>query len=150
MAMAKRFDPRFAGLAVAAALAAALALSVQPAHAAEQAAETRLERLIHESLRAGGPLFTAEERAAIERKCGYAPGSWDGFDANIANGVFHCDNGRRLDDRESRALIAAAAPRIERRVSAVMRRPEITAAISEVARAAAEQALREMRERHGR
>ena len=151
MATAKqvRFDFRIAALAAAAALAVALALASSPAAATEGEAEARLEQLIHEGLREGGPFFEADERAMIERKCGYAPGSWDGFDANISNGVFHCSNGRRLDDGETRAMIARAAPRIERRVDGVMRRPEIRAAISRIAEQAAAEALRELGERRG-
>src|SRR5688500_18469543 len=97
-----RLDLRLAALIAAVALAAAIAFSADSA-AAEARAEARLSQLIHDAIRAGGPLFDAGERAAIERKCGYAPGSWDGIDVNMSNGVFHCTNGRRLEDAETRA-----------------------------------------------
>ena len=111
--------------------------------------EDSLSRLINRELRAGGPFFTADERAMIERKCGYAPGQWDGFDANISNGVFHCRNGRRVDDPELRAMLHAASPRISRRVEAVMANPEIAAAIDRIAREATERALRQVRAHRG-
>ena len=134
-----RLDLRLAALIAAAALAAAIAFSADPAAAADRRGEAQLSQLIHDAIRAGGPLFDAEERAAIERKCGYAPGSWDGFDANISNGVFHCSNGRRLDDAETRAMI-----------DEVMRRPEVRAAIQRVAEEASAEALRELAEQRGR
>jgi hypothetical protein len=136
-----------AALVLAAALAAALGLSSPQSAAAaavEERADAGLGDLIDRALHEDGPFFEARERAVIERKCGYAPGSWDGFDATISGGVFHCTNGRRLDDAETRAILARAEPRIERRVQAVMRRPEIHAAIERVARQAAAQALREL------
>ena len=86
----------------------------------------------------------------IERKCGYAPGSWDGFDLQFSGGVLVCSNGRRVEDPEIRAMISAAEPRIASRVDAVMHRPEIAAAIEAVAREAQVQALQAVRARHGR
>ena len=108
-----------------------------------------LNRVINRALHADGPFFTAAERALIERKCGYAPGQYDGFQANISNGVFTCSNGRRVDDPEMRAMLSTAQPRIARRVNAVMRRPEVTAAIDLVAAQATERALRRVRARRG-
>ena len=143
-----RFDFRFAALMLAAALTAALAFSSAPAAAAEDQGEARLDRIIQDALREGGPFFEADERAVIERKCGYAPGSWDGFDVNVSNGIFICNNGRHLDDPEMRAIMARAEPRIQQRVHTVMHRPEIEAAISEVARHAAAEAMRELAQRH--
>jgi len=129
------------------ALLAALALNPAstPAAGTASPAEASLDRIIDRELRAGGPFFTAPERALVERKCGYAPGSWDGFQANMSNGVFTCSNGRRVDDPELRAMFRAAGPRIERRVEAVMARPVVTAAIERVAAEASAQALRELR-----
>jgi hypothetical protein len=106
-----------------------------------------LGRLINRELHAGGPFFTPAERALIERKCGYAPGQYDGFQANISNGVFTCGNGRRVDDAEMRDMLRTAEPRISRRVRAVMARPAVTAAIDRVARLATERAMRQVRAR---
>ena len=111
--------------------------------------EDSLGRVINRALRADGPFFTPAERALIERKCGYAPGQYDGFDANISNGIFTCSNGRRVDDPELRAMLRAAEPRIAGRVRAVMARPEVTAAIDRVARVATERALRRVHARRG-
>lgn len=108
--------------------------------------DAELSRMINEELRAEGPFFTAPERAVIERKCGYAPGSWDGFEANMSNGVFHCTNGRKLNDPEVRAVMAAAGPRIKARVEAVMSRSEVVEAIERVAERAEAAALRKLRE----
>jgi len=130
-------------LAAAFALASAAATPAAPA-SDESAAERRLDDLIESRLRAGGPFFTPAERAAIERKCGYAPGSWDGYEASIIGDAFHCTNGRRLTDRETRAILAAARPRIEARVEHVMATPQVRAAIDEVAQAAEAQALRDL------
>jgi hypothetical protein len=79
----------------------------------------------------------------IERKCGYAPGAWDGFEANLSDGSFTCRDGRRVDDPEMRAVLRAAAPRIEARVEAVMARADVAAAIARVAEVAAARALGE-------
>jgi len=132
-----------AGFAALAAGAAALLTMGAPAAATpETEANGRLNTLIQQSIREGGPFFTAEERAVIERECGYAPGSWDGFEANMSDGVFHCTNGRRVDSAEMRAVMEAAGPRIGARVSRAMARPEVTEAISRVAAEASEAALR--------
>jgi hypothetical protein len=113
---------------------ATFALSATPGAATPEGDE--LSQLINRELRAGGPFFTPAERALVERKCGYAAGQWDGFEANISNGVFHCRNGRRVDDPEMRAMLHAASPRISRRVREVMARPAVNAAIDRVARQA--------------
>ena len=141
---------RFAALAMAAIAATIFLWSVPAAAAAGERTETHLNQLIDDAIRAGGPLFNAEERALIERKCGYAPGSGDGFDVNIAFGDFHCNDGRRLDDSESRAMMARAQPRIQRRIDQVMHRPDIRAAIARAAHEASAEALRDLRERRGR
>ena len=130
-------------------LAMLAALVLLPAAAKAAPEEEGLGRLINREIRADGPFFTADERALVERKCGYAPGQFDGFEANISNGVLTCSNGRRVDDPEVRAMLRAAQPRIERRVREVMRRPVVTAAIERVAHEAAARALREVRARRG-
>ena len=129
-------------------LAMLAALFLIPAAAKAGPEDESLNRIINRELRADGPFFTAPERALIERKCGYAPGQWDGFDVNISNGVFSCRDGRRVDDPELRAMLHAAQPRISQRVREVMARPAVTAAISRVAHEATERALREVRARH--
>jgi hypothetical protein len=127
------------GLLLCAVTAVSLAVAAAPGEAQERArgeesvAEGRLERLIHDGLREGGPFFTPQERAVIERACGYAPGSWDGFQANMSDGVFHCSNGRRVDSPEVRAVMAAAGPRIGARVSRTMDSAEVQAAIRQLA-----------------
>jgi hypothetical protein len=60
------------------------------------------------------------------------------------NGVLHCANGRQVDDPEVRAIMARAQPRIRARVSAVMNRPDVKAAIDRTGREAAARALREL------
>lgn len=109
--------------------------------------EDALSQVINRELRAGGPFFTTDERALIERKCGYASGRADSFQANISNGVFTCSDGRRVDDPEMRAMLRTAQPRIARRVSAIMASPAINAAINRVASEATESALRQIRAR---
>lgn len=134
--------------AVAIAAVIALASGALPAQAQgterggfADVAENRLEERIDAAIRAGGPFFNAEERAVIERACGYPAGSWDGFQANMSEGVFRCSNGRRADSREVRAVMRTAGPRIGRRVSEVMERADIREAIEAVAREAAAAAL---------
>lgn len=133
---------------IRAATLAAFALALAgpaPAGGPSRAEEEELSTLVDRNLRAGGSWFTAEERAVIERKCGYAPGEWDGFEANLSEGSFTCRNGRVVaGDAEMRAVLRAAAPRIEARVEAVMARADVTAAIARVAEVAAAQALREV------
>ena len=128
-----------AGLALMTACAPALAAGSPDDQG--DALGTVISRAIHE----GGPFFTATERAVISAKCGYAPGEWDGFDANIQNGVFHCENGKTVDDAEMRARLEVAQPRITARVNAAMARPEVRAAISAVARKAARDAIANLR-----
>ena len=138
--------------AVLASVTAALGLAFAGAPAAASPAEAgeRLGETINRALRADGPFFTAEERAVIERKCGYAPGEWDGFEASMIGKVFYCENGRRLDDPEIRAVMAAAAPRIERRVKTVMARADVRAEIDRVAQEAETEALAKLAEKRGR
>jgi hypothetical protein len=135
--------------AALAALASAPAAPVAASPAAVQG-EKELSALINRHLRSGGSWFTPAERAVIERKCGYAPGEWDGFEANLSRGTFTCANGRVVDDAEVRAVLKAAAPRIEARVEAVMARADVAAAISRVADSAAAAALREIEARRRR
>ena len=137
-------------LICAAALAAAAAGAETRAPAAADREGEALSALIDRELRSGGSWFTPAERAVIERKCGYAPGEWDGFEANLSNGRFTCSNGRVVaDDPEMRALFKAVEPRIRARVEAVMARADVTAAIGRVAAVAAAEALREVEtERH--
>lgn len=137
----------FAAGAMALAAVAGLSLGTpagahDPAPGAEaHAAGERLGGLIQQRLRADGPFFTAEERAVIERACGYAAGSWDGFEANMSNGVFVCRDGRRVDSPEIRAVMAAAGPRIGARVSRVMGSSQVREAMAQVTREATEAAL---------
>ncbi|HEU0098261.1 MAG TPA: hypothetical protein VFQ67_05730 [Allosphingosinicella sp.] len=132
--------------AAASAALAAAAGAVAGTHAEADREGEALSALINRELRSGGSWFTPAERAVIERKCGYAPGEWDGFEANLSNGRFTCRNGRVVaDDPEMRAVLRAAEPRIRARVEAVMARADVTAAIERVARVAAAEALGESR-----
>jgi hypothetical protein len=126
-----------AGIVWAGAAAGGAAEAREPGAAGE-----RLGAVIEQAIKGEGPFFTAEERAVIERKCGYAPGSFDGFEANMSDGAFRCRDGRRVDDAEMRALLAVAQPRIERRVEAAMERADVKGAIEAVAREAEAEALR--------
>ena len=140
---------RVSGLSLSlAALAAALTFVPATGFAAATPESETLSRTINRELRAGGPFFTPAERALVERKCGYGPGQWDGFEANVSNGVLTCRDGRRVDDPEVRAMLREAGPRIGRRVREVMARPAVTEAIDRVARLATERALRRVRARH--
>jgi hypothetical protein len=132
---------------VARAVALGLAALAGGGAAAVEASGTRAagERLgvaIERALKAEGPFFTAEERAVVERKCGYAAGSWDGFEINIRDGALVCRDGRRVDDAEMRALLAVAEPRIEARVGAAMEREDVRGAIAAVAEEAGREAER--------
>jgi hypothetical protein len=138
---------------ISAAALAALAAVAGAASGAPAAADREgeaLSTLIDRELRSDGSWFTPAEQAVIVRKCGYRPGEWDGFEARLTGGRFHCANRRVVDDEEMRALIRAAEPRIEARVDRVMARPDVKAAISRVARAATAEAMREMEARRGR
>ena len=92
----------------------------------------RLGSMITARLRAGGPFFTAEEQAVINRACGYAPGEWDGFEINMRDRTLICENGRRVDSPDVRRVLAAAEPRIEARVEQVMESAEVRAAIARI------------------
>ena len=121
------------------------ALAAAPARAApEQPAEARLDAAIQRAIRAEGPFLLRSERALLERKCGYAPGAWKGESFSMNDGVLRCENGRRVDDPEVRAMMKVVGPRIGRRVSAAMARPEVRAAIAAVASEASAKALAEL------
>ncbi len=115
-----------------------------------KASQGRLNQAIHKAIDEEGPFLTADEQALIERKCGYAPGSSDGRNLTLSDGVLHCSNGRKVDDPEVRAMIAVVSPRIEKRVRAIMDRPEIRDAISGAAAEAAAEALRDVRRKWGK
>jgi hypothetical protein len=111
-------------------------------------ANEQLNRTINRAIHAEGPFFTPAEQAVIRRKCGYAPGEWDGSQANMSNGVFICTNGRRVADAEMRELMDTAGERIGRRVSAAMNGPEVQAAIARVADEATQRAMSRLSKRH--
>jgi hypothetical protein len=139
-----RVRPRSTFTAFALGLAVA-ALGTPGAAAVRDGAGDPLGTIITRAIHDGGPFFTPAEQAVINRKCGYAPGEWDGYDVSIENGVFRCKNGRTVDDAEMRALLDVARPRISARVSAAMDRPEVKAAIREVARESVRKALANLR-----
>ena len=132
-------------VAAVAMLAVVPSAYAHPDGAAHDPLNTVINRAIHE----GGPFFTPAEQAVINRKCGYAPGQWDGNNFSINNGIFVCPNGRKVDDAEMRALLKVAQPRITARIHAVMARPEIQAAIRETANQAVREALANLSDRHG-
>jgi hypothetical protein len=129
-----------------AAIAAGFAATTLPASA--EAPERELGALIQQGLREGGPFFTAEEQAVINRACGYTPGEWDGFELNMHGDILHCTNGRDVGDPQIRRVVRLAAPRIGRRVSAVMARADIRDAIDHIAEEATDRAMRDLA-RHG-
>jgi len=129
------------GLAAAAALAA---VSAPPATGDVEARGEALGAMIQSRLRADGPFFTPEERVVIERACGYRPGEWDGFEVSIDDHVLRCTDGRRVDTPEVRAVMAAAEPRIEARVEAIMESAEVRETIDRIAEDAAAIATREV------
>lgn len=129
-----------AGLALA--LASAPVAASHDPEAATEAAGERLGETIEQRIRAEGPFLTTEERALIERRCGYPAGRLDGYSVSISDGILTCDDGRRIDDPEVRAMAEVAGPRISRRVNAVMESAEVRGAIEAVSRQASEQALR--------
>jgi hypothetical protein len=132
---------------------AALSLAAAPAPAPPIAAaqeKENLSALVNREIRSGGSWFTPAERAVIERKCGYAPGEWDGFEANLSEGVFICRNGRVVaGDAEMAALLRAAEPRIRARVDRVMASAAVQGAIARAAATAAAAATSEWEARHG-
>lgn len=146
-----------AGLAGVAALAVLLGAGIAvadagrgPAGSGESEATHALTAMINRQIRAEGSFFTPKEQQMVIDKCGYKPGEWDGYDVNMSNGVFHCTNGRNVSDPEMKAIMAAVAPRIERRVGAIMASREVRSAIDRVAAEATAAAMQRMAERHGR
>ena len=132
------------GLSATALLAgAAVVAGLAGPAAADPRGEQALDSAVERQLRADGPFFTAEERAVIERACGYAAGEWDSFGVNMQRGALICADGRRVASPEVRAVIDRAAPRIEARVRRVMASPEVTEAIDRIASEATAEALRE-------
>ena len=95
-------------------------------------AEARLDELVDRAIDEGQPFFTPAERAVIERACGYAAGSWNGFQVNMIGNVFHCTNGRRVSSPEVQAVMAAASPRIDAHVDRALDRPEIVTAMERI------------------
>ena len=135
-------------LAIGAAVVLAVGMAAAgPATASQEpegdgAAEVRLESAVERAIRTDGPFFDAGERALVERACGLAAGSWDGFEVSMDGSALRCPGGRRVDDPQVRAMMEAAAPRIARRVAAAMARPEVRDAIAEVTREATAAAMR--------
>jgi hypothetical protein len=138
-----------AGLVLTGLAAAVLIASAGYSAPGRSEAQAGLSAMINREIRADGPFFTPAEQAVIVKACGYAPGEWDGYSANDVQGVFHCINGRVVDSPEVRAVMRSAAPRIERRVQAVMARADIRAAIERVAQEASAEAMRRLAERRG-
>jgi hypothetical protein len=137
-------------LVTAGPLPARAGVASDTAKARQKEATRALTALINRDIRAEGSFFTPAEQKLIIAKCGYRAGEWDGFQANMADGAFYCTNGRRIDDPEMHAVIEAAAPRIERRVKAVMDSAPVREAIARItaeATAAAMQRLDEKRSR---
>lgn len=131
----------FLNAAMAATAPAALAMPAEAWADEKTAAEARLDRLVDEAIDEGGPFFTPAERLVIERACGYAPGTWNGFQVNMVGDDLLCTNGRRVSSPEVRAVMAAASPRIDAYIDAVMDSPEIVAAMREVEREAEAETL---------
>lgn len=135
---------RIGVICLALAAPAALLSLTAPAGAQPGSDDEGLGDLIDQRLRAGGSFFTAEERAVIERACGYAPGEWDGFQLNMNNRVLRCTNGRRVDTPEVRRVLRAAEPRIEARVEQVMASAEVQQTIGRISERATARAMREV------
>ena len=131
-------------LAGATMFAAAPAAAAHPDEEPGDPLGTVINRAIHE----GGPFFTPSEQAVINRKCGHAPGEWNGRNFSVNNGIFECPNGKKVDDPEMRALLRVAQPRISARISAAMARPEVQAAIRQTANEAARRALANLSDRN--
>lgn len=116
----------------------------------EKAAEARLDELVDRAIDAETPFFTPRERVVIERACGYEPGSWNGSQINMIGNVFHCTNGRRVSSPEVRAVMMAAAPRIDASIDRALAQPAIREATERLdaivdARSDARAAAREAR-----
>ncbi len=126
----------FICVALATTISALWALPAGATDNETSAAEERLDQLVDRAVGDGSAFFTFGDRAVIERACGYAPGTWDGSGVNMIGDVFHCMNGRRVSSPEVRAAVAAASRRIKAHVDAVMKRPEIVAALRQVEREA--------------
>jgi hypothetical protein len=129
----------------AAVTASAAAAAAHPEPREGSSAKDRLENVIQQAIHGEGPLLLAAERALVERKCGYAAGSWDGNSVSMTDGVLICSNGRRVDDPEVRAAMEVAGRRISARVNAAMARAEVRAAISAVADQASREAIERVR-----
>ena len=125
----------------AAALALAGAAGAQTGEA-RQASGERVGEAVERAIEAEGPWLTKEEQALIERKCGQAPGSSERHGISLSDGALRCPDGRKVDDAETRALVAVVQPRIERRVKAVMESAAVKQAIALASAEAAVGALR--------
>jgi hypothetical protein len=123
-------------------LSAALAtLPSSPASAQDDESGDRLGAAIDRAVEADGPWLLPTERSLIERKCGHLPGTREDDSVSFSNGVLVCANGRRVDDPETRAMVAAVGPRISRRVERMMSSPAIRNAIDAVSSDAVRRAL---------
>lgn len=136
----------WAGAIVTACVTASLLIAGAAPAVAAAGPEERdsLGTVINDAINEDGPLFTASERALIESKCGYRPGEWDGRSISLNNGALNCDNGRKVDDAETRAMLKVVQPRISARISKVMAKPEVQAAIRQVATESARRALQNL------
>jgi hypothetical protein len=130
----------------AAALAATMSFAGPALAQSGDEAGHRLGRGIEQAMEAEGPWLLPAEQALIERKCGYTRGSRQSDSITMTEGVLLCANGRRVDDPEVRAMVAAASPRISRRVKAVMDSPAVRDAIAAVSDGAVQRALESLRD----
>lgn len=90
------------------------------------------------------PIITASDRALIARKCGYASPEAE-HNTNFSKGALVCEDGRRVEDAETRALAARVSKRAREYVEAVMRDPAVRRAIDGTATRAAREALVKVR-----
>ena len=121
------------------------AFAAAPASARETA-EQRLSTAVEREMAAQGPIVTAEDRALIARKCGYAANETRNDNINIGNDMMHCANGKRIPmDTELRAMSKRVSDRANRHVERAMKSASVALATAEVTREATERALKEMR-----
>lgn len=97
--------------------------------------------VVTQALAKEGKIITPAEEARIREKCGDTASGRQGISLHSHDGVLVCDNGKVVNDPETRAIVGRITDRANRKVKAVMNDPKVVAAIDGEATRAAEAAL---------
>lgn len=124
----------------------ALTVVASPSPTPAQDAGHRLGATIRRALADRGEIVTAADHRAIAAKCSLPRDAAPSKNVSFTNGALLCPDGRVVRDGETRAMADRIAARAKAKVAAVMKQPQVIAAVEAVADGASLRALRELRQ----